>query len=56
MIEYVEDRLGHDLRYSLDCSKLMELGWAPEYDFNDGLKETAKWYVDNRWWWEKLKH
>ena len=56
MIEYVEDRRGHDLRYSLDCSKLMELGWAPEYDFNDGLKETAKWYVDNRWWWEKLKH
>ena len=56
MIEYVEDRLGHDQRYSLDCSKLMELGWAPEYDFNDGLKETAKWYVDNRWWWEKLKH
>jgi len=56
MIEYVEDRPGHDLRYSLDCSKLMELGWTPEYDFNDGLKETAKWYVDNRWWWEKLKH
>jgi dTDP-glucose 4,6-dehydratase len=56
MIEYVEDRLGHDLRYSLDCSKLMEMGWAPEYNFNDGLKETAKWYVDNRWWWEKLKH
>ncbi len=56
MIEYVEDRLGHDLRYSLDCSKLMEMGWAPEYDFEDGLKETAKWYVDNRWWWERLKH
>jgi len=56
MIEYVEDRLGHDQRYSLDFSKLMEMGWAPEYDFNDGLKETAKWYVDNRWWWEKLKH
>ena len=56
MIKYVEDRPGHDLRYSLDFSKLMEMGWAPEYDFNDGLKETAKWYVDNRWWWEKLKH
>ena len=56
MIEYVEDRLGHDQRYSLDCSKLMEMGWVPEYDFNDGLKETAKWYVDNRWWWVKLKH
>ncbi len=56
MIEYVEDRPGHDLRYSLDFSKLMKMGWAPEYDFNDGVKETAKWYVDNRWWWEKLKH
>jgi len=56
MIEYVEDRPGHDLRYSLDFSKLMEMGWAPEYDFNDGLKETAKWYVDNRWWWARLKH
>ena len=55
MIEYVNDRLGHDHRYSLDCSKLRELGWAPEYDFYEALEQTVKWYVENRWWWEKLK-
>lgn len=56
MIEYVKDRLGHDLRYSLDCSKLKELGWAPEYDFDEALEQIVKWYVENRRWWEKLKH
>lgn len=56
MIEYVKDRLGHDLRYSLDCSKLRELGWAQEHDFDEALEETVRWYVENRWWWEKLKH
>jgi len=56
MIEYVKDRPGHDLRYSLDCSKLGGLGWAPEYDFDEALEETVRWYVENRWWWEKLKH
>ena len=56
MIEYVEDRPGHDFRYSLDCSKLMKLGWAPEYGFDEALEETVKWYVENRWWWKKLKH
>ena len=56
MIEYVKDRLGHDLRYSLDCSKLNDLGWNPEYDFDEALLETVNWYVENKWWWEKLKH
>ena len=56
MIEYVKDRLGHDLRYSLDCSKLRKLGWVPEYNFDEALEETVKWYVENKWWWEKLKH
>lgn len=56
MVEYVKDRLGHDLRYSLDCTKLRKLGWAPEHEFDEALSETVKWYVDNRWWWEKLKH
>jgi dTDP-glucose 4,6-dehydratase len=55
MIEYVEDRLGHDRRYSIDFSKLRgELGWEPEYDFEKALKETVKWYKENEWWWEKL--
>lgn len=56
MVEYVKDRPGHDLRYSLDCSKLRELGWRPEYNFDEALAETIKWYVENRWWWEKLKY
>jgi dTDP-glucose 4,6-dehydratase len=56
MIKYVKDRPGHDLRYSLDCSKLRELGWRPEYNFDEALAETIKWYVENRWWWEKLKY
>jgi dTDP-glucose 4,6-dehydratase len=56
MIEYVRDRPGHDLRYSLDCSKLKAMGWRPEHDFEKALEMTVKWYMDNAWWWEKLKH
>lgn len=48
LITYVEDRLGHDLRYSLDSTKTRELGWKPEWDFEDGLKETVEWYKDNK--------
>ncbi|MDL5501829.1 MAG: dTDP-glucose 4,6-dehydratase, partial [Candidatus Methanoperedens sp.] len=55
MIEYVKDRPGHDFRYSLDCSRLNRLGWAPDHDFDDALTSTVSWYVRNRWWWEKLK-
>lgn len=56
MVEYVKDRLGHDLRYSLDCGKLQKLGWSPEHEFDDALSDTVKWYMKNKWWWEKLKH
>ncbi len=45
MIEYVRDRPGHDLRYSLDCSKLKAMGWRPEHDFDKALELTVKWYV-----------
>ena len=55
-IEYVEDRKGHDFRYSLDGSKLEKMGWKPRYDFDAALEQTVKWYVENRWWWEPLKH
>lgn len=55
MIRYVEDRKGHDFRYSLDCSKLKKIGWKPQYDFNTALDATIQWYIDNRWWWEPLK-
>lgn len=56
MIKYVKDRPGHDFRYSLDCSKLRSLGWISEYSFDDALEKTVRWYVENRWWWNKLKH
>ncbi|MFT7473443.1 MAG: dTDP-glucose 4,6-dehydratase [Verrucomicrobiales bacterium] len=54
-IEYVEDRLGHDKRYSIDTTKIRELGWAPERTFEDALDETVAWYNANRAWWEPLK-
>lgn len=48
-IEYVEDRLGHDFRYAIDSSKIRnELGWQPLIDFESGLNQTIKWYLDNR--------
>ena len=53
MITYVEDRKGHDLRYAVDPEKIRrELGWAPETAFQDGIKQTIRWYLDNRGWWE----
>ncbi len=54
-IQYVADRLGHDLRYSVDSSRLRELGWSPRYDFDTGLRETVGWYRDHAKWWQPLK-
>lgn len=55
LITYVEDRPGHDLRYSLDSSKIrQELNWQPEYTFNSALDETVKWYQENEKWWKPL--
>lgn len=55
-IEYVSDRPGHDKRYAIDFSKAkQELGFEPQINFNDGLKQTVNWYKDNRSWWEPLK-
>lgn len=54
-INFVEDRLGHDRRYSLDCSKIHKLGWKPRFDFEQALKQTIHWYRDNEKWWRKLK-
>lgn len=55
LIKYVADRPGHDRRYSLDCSKLIALGYQPEQNFEKRLEETVKWYVDNEPWWRKIK-
>jgi len=54
LIEFVEDRPGHDVRYSLDASKIRELGWKPKFKFKDGLRETVEWYLNNEWWWRPL--
>ncbi|WP_394295226.1 dTDP-glucose 4,6-dehydratase [Methanotorris igneus] len=54
LIEFVEDRPGHDVRYSIDSSKIKELGWRPKYNFEEGLKETVNWYLNNKWWWKPL--
>lgn len=56
-IEYVEDRKGHDLRYSVDWTKIKrELGYEPQVSFEDGLRETIKWYQENEAWWKPLKN
>jgi dTDP-glucose 4,6-dehydratase len=55
MIDYVEDRLGHDRRYSIDISKVRALGWAPKREFREALEQTVAWYRDNPSWWEPLK-
>ena len=56
-VDRVEDRKGHDLRYSVDISKISnELGYEPKVDFKQGLAETVKWYRENRSWWEPLKN
>ena len=55
LIEYVGDRKGHDRRYAIDPSKIHnELGWLPETKFEDGIKATVQWYLDNRQWWENI--
>jgi len=55
LMEFVEDRPGHDIRYSLDSSKIRkELGWTPRYQFVKAIKETVKWYINNLQWWSSL--
>jgi dTDP-glucose 4,6-dehydratase len=55
LICYVTDRPGHDLRYAIDPSKIhRELGWQPETSFDDGIKKTIEWYLDNKPWWEHI--
>jgi dTDP-glucose 4,6-dehydratase len=55
LIRHVDDRPGHDRRYSLDSSKLQSLGWRPSVAFEDGLADTVGWYRSHRDWWEPLK-
>ena len=56
LITHVADRPGHDLRYAIDPSKLMnELGWRPEERFDSGIRRTVEWYLANDWWWRPLR-
>jgi dTDP-glucose 4,6-dehydratase len=55
LIRFVKDRPGHDRRYSVDCGKLRQLGWAPSRNFEEELAETVRWYVANEAWWRPLK-
>lgn len=55
LIEYVKDRAGHDLRYAIDPAKISkELGWQHKFNFEEGLKKTVAWYLDNKSWWENI--
>ena len=55
LIEYVDDRPGHDKRYSIDASKIQKnTGWKPKYNFKESLKNTVEWYLKNYLWWEPL--
>jgi len=56
LITYVKDRPGHDRRYAIDCSKLKaELGWKQHFTFDDGLKKTVRWYLDNKGWCSRVR-
>lgn len=54
-VQYVEDRKGHDRRYSVNIDKITKLGWKKYRSLDEALLETVKWYQDNRWWWEPLR-
>ncbi len=55
LITFVTDRKGHDLRYAIDAAKIQaELGWTPETKFEDGIRETIDWYLENKEWWEHI--
>ncbi len=55
LIHPVADRPGHDRRYALDTAKLHALGWEQAYTFDQALEATVRWYVENEWWWRKIK-
>ena len=55
LIRFVPDRLGHDRRYAIDAAKLQtHLGWLPQHQFETGLEETVRWYVEHQAWWQRI--
>ncbi len=55
LIKHVEDRPGHDRRYSMNVQKLARLGWEPGYSNEEAIRKTVNWYADNEWWWRKIR-
>lgn len=55
LVRHVPDREGHDRRYSLDVSKIRALGWEPDHSCAEAIELTTRWYVENEWWWRKIK-
>jgi dTDP-glucose 4,6-dehydratase len=55
LIRFVKDRPGHDRRYSVNFDKIQALGWSPRHDFRAAIEETVRWYLENTWWWEKVR-
>ncbi|OGE65102.1 dTDP-glucose 4,6-dehydratase [Candidatus Daviesbacteria bacterium RIFCSPLOWO2_02_FULL_36_7] len=55
MIEFVEDRLGHDFRYAINGEKLKTLGWVRKHSLNEDLPKVVEWFKENEWWWKPLK-
>ena len=55
LIRHVTDRPGHDRRYSLNVDKMRALGWESSHSFEQAIEKTVRWYVDNEWWWRKIK-
>ena len=56
LITFIDDRKGHDLRYSLDCSKINQLGWTPNNSFDEALEKSIDWYKKNKLWWDPIKN
>jgi dTDP-glucose 4,6-dehydratase len=55
LIQHVEDRPGHDRRYSLNVGKIMDLGWKPAHTCEEAIRKAARWYGENPWWWEPIR-
>ena len=55
LIKRIKDRPGHDRRYSIDSSRLVSLGFKPQYGFEEAMQNTVRWYQENEWWWKKVK-
>ncbi len=55
LLQYITDRPGHDRRYALNVDKIRALGWRSRHTFAEALEKTVRWYVENEWWWRKIK-